>query len=233
MKAETIEKILEISQRSPIFLDGRNFDSATMKPIMPAMPETMHVSSLQGVVDFVNFEFPEDKKHLAFLLDADAVQVVSDLMPPEWRRRIYLQAVSPSPNHFFKVDIAVTDAICWLQTGFMPSPDRDHIIAMISHLKGGTSITVSDDGLSQRAAVKSGITRTGTEDVRNILQLRPFQTFCEIEQPEVSCLIRLKEDGDNFKIKITQADGGRWKIAARAAIAAWLREKLPEIPVIA
>ena len=57
------------------------------------------------------------------------------------------------------------------------------------------------------------------------IPLSPFRTFTEVEQPESEFILRLDEDG---RVGLIEADGGRWKLTAKASIAAYFEEALKE-----
>lgn len=60
---------------------------------------------------------------------------------------------------------------------------------------------------------------------RPIINLRPYRTFQELEQPASDFLIRL----DERYIRFIEADGGMWKLEARKAIKEYLEKELAEL----
>jgi len=235
MIAEAIEKILRISQRSIIFDSGRRFDSATLAPIMEPMPAKLLISSLQGIVDFINFEFANDaetKGNLALLVGEADAAVVARLVAPEQQRPHYLTSIRDKIEHHFGVYLPLIDMMIWLQNGFVKSDERDQLLLTLGSIKGGTTVKNEDDGTSQSVTVHKGKVLCGQEGVKNPIFLKPYFTFPEIEQVAVPCTLRIIEDGATFKVRLDQADGGAWKVTARKRIAAWLHEKLPEMPII-
>lgn len=88
------------------------------------------------------------------------------------------------------------------------------------------SIASDDNGMTQTVQVKKGIALAAREQVRPIVNLRPYRTFLEVEQPESAFLIRVRE---GMQVGIIEADGGMWKIEARRNIAAYLEKELKEL----
>ena len=80
--------------------------------------------------------------------------------------------------------------------------------------------------MTQTVQVKKGIALAAREQVRPIVNLRPYRTFLEVEQPESAFLIRVRE---GMQVGIIEADGGMWKIEARRNIAAYLEKELKEL----
>ena len=245
MIAEGIQKVLDISRKHIICEGDRKFDSATLKPILASEPKCLGIHSLQGVVDFVSFEFDEGSDpnprpaysclgtSLALVVEATSVKLVSKLQGVERQRFEYLIAISQGVEQRFGKWLPAVEAVVWLQQAFVPTPARDELLAALGSIDGGTQVTTKDDGVSQSVTVKKGVTRIGEVGVKNPVVLKPYRTFSEIEQPDVACIVRVEEIGMAIKIMIEQADGGVWEIKARESIAAWLRERLPEIPIIA
>lgn len=71
--------------------------------------------------------------------------------------------------------------------------------------------------------VTSGLKRF--EAVRSRISLRPYRTFTEVEQPESEFILRLDDEG---RVGIIEADGGAWKMTAKANIAAYFETTLSE-----
>ena len=86
-----------------------------------------------------------------------------------------------------------------------------------------------DDGVTQKATIKTGITSVGDAVVPNPVNLRPFRTFIEVEQPESAFVFRMKQ-GNGVECAIFEADGGAWKNAAMKSIKDYLQFELVELP---
>ena len=93
----------------------------------------------------------------------------------------------------------------------------------------GTNI--SDDGISQRVTVRDGVVRVNDVVIKNPVYLRPFRTFCEIDQPESPFILRIKNsDGKGVpEIALYEADGGLWKHRAIQGIQAYLDKALDNL----
>ncbi len=58
--------------------------------------------------------------------------------------------------------------------------------------------------------------------------LRPFRTFCEIEQPESKFIVRVRDRHGDFQIALFEADGGAWEMSAIHRIREYMEMHLPE-----
>ena len=80
------------------------------------------------------------------------------------------------------------------------------------------SVQLSDDGITQQVVAKQGALLAADVKVSPIYQLAPFRTFIEVEQPESEFLFRVS---DKNIFALYEADGGAWKIKAKANIRAF------------
>ena len=88
-----------------------------------------------------------------------------------------------------------------------------------------------DDGVSQKATVKTGIASKGDAIVPSPACLKPFRTFVEVDQPISSFIFRMKDDRcGGIQCALFEADGGAWKVSAMASIKAYLTEALKDYP---
>ena len=69
------------------------------------------------------------------------------------------------------------------------------------------------------------MTTATTETVKPRLTLCPFRTFREVVQPESEFILRLDDKG---RVGLFEADGGRWKMEAKANIAAYFEDALAD-----
>jgi|SRR5579859_1922838 len=71
------------------------------------------------------------------------------------------------------------------------------------------------------------------EAAKNLVQLAPYRTFRDIEQPVSTFLFRIQQSGENMPtFALFEADGGAWKIEAVQKIAARLSAGLKDAVVV-
>ena len=61
---------------------------------------------------------------------------------------------------------------------------------------------------------------------RPYVNMQPFRTFLEVEQPESVFLLRLDGNGN---VGLFEADGGVWKLEATRNISAYFEQKLADL----
>ena len=85
--------------------------------------------------------------------------------------------------------------------------------------------------MTQKATVKTGIASKSDAIVPAVVNLKPFRTFLEVEQPSSDFIFRMKEDRytEGVQCAIFEADGGAWKAEAMANVKAYLQEQLNDL----
>ena len=109
-----------------------------------------------------------------------------------------------------------------------PDTDKALLLKFAGTVEAGSVSEYGDDGVSQKATVKTGIASKGEALVPSPARLKPYRTFVEVEQPISSFIFRMKEDkySKGIQCALFEADGGAWKIGAMEAIKAYLVKAL-------
>jgi len=116
-------------------------------------------------------------------------------------------------------------AIIEVRSRFLPTEDSEYLLGLISSINQDEGVKSTDNGVSQTVVVKTGVSLQDTATVKPRLELQPFRTFLEVEQPVSEFILRLNERG---QIGLFEADGGIWKLEAKANIQGWLSSALLE-----
>ena len=108
-----------------------------------------------------------------------------------------------------------------------PGTDKALLLKFAGTVEAGSVAEYGDDGISQKATVKTGIASKGDAIIPSPARLKPFRTFVEVEQPVSSFVFRMKDDRcGGVQCALFEADGGAWKIGAMEAIKAYLVKEL-------
>ena len=114
-----------------------------------------------------------------------------------------------------------------LKAKFVETEELETIMQAAANIKNGTTANYSDDGVSEKTTIKSGVEFT-VVIVPNPAKLRPYRTFAEIEQPESSYVFRIKDSERGPAFKLVEADGGLWKNATMKKIKYYLEFELAD-----
>lgn len=116
-----------------------------------------------------------------------------------------------------------------VQSKFVDDPETDKalLLKFAGTVEAGSVAEYGDDGISQKATVKTGIASKGDAIIPSPARLKPFRTFVEVDQPVSSFIFRMKDDRcGGVQCALFEADGGAWKLDAMEAIHAYLRDNL-------
>lgn len=215
MIKEAIEKILTLSRPEVVEVDGRQYVLKDRDPAIEVYPDPLKINNLSGIVDYCS-EAPEGiKNFLIHVRDYDQVSVYIPMFSTfNIRPALIIALARPSGFHFGR-QYEYEDFVIAMHTCFVPNEDRDYILKFIGSVRVDASSKIDDDGISQTLTAKQGASSLVKDiSIKNILTLKPYRTFSEIEQPESVFVFRMKVADGKPVFSIHEADGAAWKQAA-------------------
>jgi hypothetical protein len=229
---ELVEYLIHLEPRREDRGDLTYLDRAMVPLGKGELPTAVKVNTLHGLVDLMNAHVEKfDPDSVIVHIQSHAyVAVIDRVCTPYGVRLMYVGASfePPGPFPFGRYQDPETFIIN-LQTLFEPTPDQVYVLSLASNLTAERLTTSEDDGVSQRAGVKKGVTLKTIEKIRPVVSLAPYRTFHEVDaQPASKFLLRLKEAGDEVPphLALFEADGGAWKIEAMEKIEEYLKVAL-------
>lgn len=191
----------------------------------------IEMSTLTGLVDYIKGSIDESTdKMLVQVVSPTQVKLISAL-DGDRKRETLVDVTAQIPEFAYGRYMDNETFLIALQSKFIPGDDRELILKFAGTVENGTIAQYSDDGVTQKATVKTGIASKGEALVPNPVKLRPFRTFIEVEQPVSSFVFRMRQDRDDgVECAIFEADGGAWKNAAMKNIKEYLQFELEELP---
>lgn len=118
-----------------------------------------------------------------------------------------------------------------VQSKFLDTEDKKLILQFAGTVENGTVEQYGDDGVTQKATVKTGIASKSDAIVPNPVKLKAFRTFIEVDQPETEYVFRMRDDRhtcSGIECALFEADGGAWEIKAMESIKEYLQKELEE-----
>lgn len=189
----------------------------------------IEMSNLSSLIDYImsNIDKMSDKMIIQ-VVGPERVILFSQL--DEERNRETLAIVELQSPKFSYGSFIEHEGFCInVQAKFINdvTTDKDILLKFAGTVEAGTVAEYGDDGVTQKATVKTGIASKGEAIVPNPVRLKPFRTFVEVEQPVSDFIFRIKQDKyDGITCALFEADGGAWKNAAMASIKEYLQEQL-------
>lgn len=245
MDAETIDKILELAKPYREKIDEFEYCSEHLQIIAPPQVLALEVTSLRGLADLFDGSLDEISMAEVFvhLLTPTKIEVIDRSADNYGRRRIWISA-QPRPVQRFpfgqwqNVESFLISAQCCFQRVKIEKDDGtlakdiDYVLKIASGISHEEKLTLADDGISQQAAINKGIALKEQAQLRSRVNLAPYRTFLEVDQPVSEFVFRAREWQGSIQLALFEADGGGWQLTAVRSIFDWLTEQITDVLVI-
>lgn len=193
--------------------------------------QRIEMTTLTSLVEYIKADIDRmAKKMIVHVVSPTRVILLSQL-DGDREREYLLDVRAQVPEFAYGSYMGHESFLIALQSKFIGGTDRDLLLKFAGTVENGTVAQYGDDGVTQKATIKTGIASKGEAIVPNPVRLRPYRTFIEVEQPESAFIFRMKQSGDGgVSCAIFEADGGAWKNAAMKSIKEYLQFELANLP---
>lgn len=239
MDAEVIDRIVVLAPPTIKDFDGLNYSSRDLKPIMEPRDSAEEVITLTGLVDLMHARINDVSLDTLYVhVESPKRVTVSELKCDKWgRRQAHIVCNLPDYGKFrFGEYMGQENFIISLQAFFdrENSTDMNEILAIAGKLKAEAVSEADDNGVTQAVTLRKGVVMAERAVVKKIVQLRPYRTFREIEQPESAFIFRLKtNEGETPSLALFVADAEMWQAEAMQSIKTYLKSHLVGVEIIA
>lgn len=231
MLKKAIEYIVDLSTPTVKEINGQTYSDKSLYRINHnPKAKQIEMNTLSSLVDYIRSKADKlPNKMFVHIVSPTSVELFSVL--DDDRSREYLVEVHAKvPNFSFNNFIDHESFCINLQSKFNDTLDRALLLKFAGTIEAGSLAEYGDDGITQKATVKTGIASKGEAIVPNPVELCAFRTFVEVEQPTSKFVFRMKQDKyDGIKCGLFEADGGAWEIGAMDNIRHYLEAKLSDI----
>lgn len=190
---------------------------------------TIEMKTLTSLVEYIKANIDcMSEKMIVHVVSPTEVHLYSSLDAD--RKREHLVEVNAElPDFRFGSFIDHESFVIALQSKFVSNADRDLVLKFAGTVEDGTVAEYGDDGVTQKATVKTGVASKADAVVPNPVNLIPYRTFLEVEQPASDFIFRMKSSC-GVQCAIFEADGGAWKNVAMSRIKSYLQFELSDFP---
>lgn len=232
MLKEALQYIIGLHEPSIQDIGGETYSDKPLHRIdHNPKADPIKMNTLSSLIEYLKSGIDVDTREETLFIHVQSPTKVSVFSPLDYDREreclIEVNAQIPAFNFDHFID---HETFCInLQSKFMDSPDRALLLKFAGTVEAGSVSEYGDDGISQKATVKTGIASKGDAIVPSPVSLVPFRTFVEVQQPLSSFVFRMKQDKyDSIQCALFEADGGAWKNDAMIGIKAYLENSLSE-----
>ena len=233
MIKEALQYIVGLGKAEEHVINGACYSDKPLHRIDTYYPkaDAIEMHTLTSLVDYIKSEVDEmPPRMIVEVKSPTEVELYSQLDPNRDRESLVV-ASARVPGFEFDRFVEHEKFCINLQSKFIPSDDRELILKFAGTAEAGSVSEYGDDGVTQKATIKTGLASKGDAIVPNPVCLRPYRTFLEVEQPESAFVFRMKQDSyGSVMCAIFEADGGAWKMDATQAIKEYLQRELDGMP---
>lgn len=217
-------QVIEINNASYVDKDVHRVDKELRAASIKMHTITSLVDYLKSGVDSMA------EKMLIQVVNPTMVRVLS-MLDMDRKRETLVEIEAMVPDFDYGRYMSNENFLISLQSNVIDNEDRKLLLQFAGTVKDESIAQYGDDGITQKATIKTGITSVGAAVVPNPVKLRPFRTFAEIEQPESAFVFRMRQaESRGVECAIFEADGGAWKNKAMKSIKDYLEKELLELP---
>lgn len=215
-------------EKDPIVkLEQGTFTKESLSRVKEAKASVLTVSTLTGLVDYIKSDLDKlPEKLLIQVISSREVALYSPLNADREREQyISAEAILPD-NVVYDRFIGTEQFNIMLQSAFVDVGTKSALLKYTGLIQDEAVKTTGDDGVSQQVTVKTGVASVGQAIVPNPVELAPYRTFPEVEQPISKFIFRMQEGP---RAALYEADGGAWRNKAILSIKEYLQEELKEL----
>lgn len=227
MLAKLIDKIVGLKQNVVHEINGQIYSEQPLTRIPPHVdrPATISVSGLDSVCKLIRKELAKVGVTVMVQVSSfDTVEVMTTYLD-DFSRNILYRAKADVPG-FREGWREQEKALIELRSLFIPGRGTEYLLDLLSRISEDSNVTSTDNGVTQTVEARQGIALKAMEAVRPRVELQPFRTFLEVEQPESEFLLRVDKDKG---VGLFEADGGVWKLEAKRNVAKYFEKELEDL----
>ncbi|MGL4730007.1 MAG: hypothetical protein ACRCW0_00300 [Clostridium sp.] len=226
---EAMEYLVNIgAEDEPIIkLDEGTFTKVDLTRVRKPVAKALTVSTLTGLVDYIKNNVDKIESELLIQVEShNRVKLYSPL-DSDRNRELFIEAEAILPDNIYYDRFIDTERFnIMLQSSFVDTGDKRALLQYTGLIQDEAVKSIGDDGVSQQVTVKTGVASVGQAVVPNPVNLAPFRTFPEVEQPLSKFIFRMKEGPS---AAIYEADGGAWRNTAIENIKNYLVKQLEQL----
>lgn len=223
---EALEYLVELGIKEDPIVDlaQGTFSKERLTRVTEPKAEALSVSTLTGLVDYIKSNIDKLPEKLLIQVKSHKEVALYSPLNIDREREQYIKAEAILPNNIQYDRFLSTEQFnIMLQSSFVDIGTKSTLLKYTGLIQDEAVKTTGDDGVSQQVTVKTGVASVGQAIVPNPVELAPYRTFPEIEQPLSKFIFRMKEGPS---AAIFEADGGAWRNEAMNNIREYLEENL-------
>lgn len=250
MIKEAIKYLSELKKDPVVVINDKKYNvklDNSMTPmsivdrISEPLIEPIKTQTLTSLIDYLD-KNPDNldlSKLYIVIKDEHCVYLESTMLDDFKNKEVYLATNFNEPNKSLNEFISLENLLIMLNATFKFNEDLETIVKTLSKVTENNVKVTEDDGMSQTVTVKDGVELLKEKKLPRIVELIPYRTFPESEQPLSYFFLRVKKSSydKDLSYGLFEADGGAWKNTCISNIKDYLEGQLDlkeiNIPILA
>lgn len=187
--------------------------------------DQLRINTLTGLVAYVKANLERENANFLLHVYNEKEVLLKGVLDTDGGRETLVVVNAIVPEIYFAQYLDTEELLISLQSKFTKTHDRDLLLKVIGNVKEENVRTTGDTGIAQAVTIKTGVASADDVVVPNPVNLAPYRTFLEVEQPASDFIFRMK---DGPRGAIFEADGGAWRNQAIANVRDYLTGQLEE-----
>lgn len=232
MTRDALQYIAGLKKAEVIEINGENYTDKEVHRVDRVLrAASIKMGTLTGLLDYLKADIdPMPDKMIVQVVSPTTVSVFSQL-DMDRKREELVRVEADVPDFNYGQYIGQENFIIALQAKFLAGDDRCLLLKFAGTVKDESIAEYGDNGVTQKATIKTGISTVSDAIVPNPVTLRPFRTFVEVEQPESRFVFRMRQnEGRGVECAVFEADGGAWRNTAMENVKRYLQTELKDFP---
>jgi hypothetical protein len=228
MLKEVFKYVVDLAKPEILEIGGQTYSDKSLNRISynPKATE-INMTTLSSLVDYIRSGIDTMQGKMVVHVKSPTYVSMYSALDHERKRENMVEVNVKLPEFAFDRFIDHESFCIALQSKFIPTEDRALLLKFAGTVEAGTVAEYGDDGITQKATIKTGIAAKSDAIVPSPVKLKPFRTFVEVDQPWSQFIFRMQGDR-NIQCALFEADGGAWKLEAMESIKEYLKERLKD-----
>ena len=238
MIKDALQYVIELSQKRVENIDGKYFYFQDGVPYLVNKChkcETLQLSTLTSLIEYIKQGLDKN----SFKSDRMVIHVVSETevrliteLNDDMGRYAVVSVKARLPKIVLNDFMNQENFIIQTQSMFVDNEDKQIVLKVAGNVEDKTVAQYGDDGVTQKATIKSGLANVEDVIVPNPVFLMPYRTVFEIGQLSVPFIFRMRNGSNGVNCALFEADGGMWKGTAVHEIAEYLKNELADESIV-
>lgn len=231
MIKDALEYIVGMRKPNITEIDGQTYSDKKLERVSyEPLARPLELSTLDSLVEYIKWDLEIPAQPLFLHIESPTRVKMLSMLDKDKERESLAVVDAELPRFDFEQYIPQEKFCINLKTKFIKNEDRELLVSFTGSVVDETVAEYGDDGISQKATVKTGVASKTEAIVPSPVHLKPYRTFTEIDQPKSDFIFRIQSNKyDGITCALFSADGGAWKMVAKQRIKEYLSNELSEL----